>query len=218
MPNVKFEVLDTNNLRVNFSIPEASKKYLGGRRIKFRLRDRERGDSDWYLIKQTFVRFPQIEAVKCDHSLASSQSSQSYNQPNSVNLLCQMSGIGLDYISQVSTDGGLSWSPQAPNSLQAQLLSDGTSLAMIPFLQNKKMLQIRLRDYPKAEGLFIDNFTYSNSIKVVKKPTSAQVQTGNNQSQMMNQPNGQINNQPLPNNQGQVNSATQNQPKKWQAG
>lgn len=236
LPQVKFEVLDTNNLRINLTIPEATKKYLGGRRIRFRIKDRERGDSDWYLIKQTFVRFPKIEAIKCDsQSLPSLQSSpslassnptpnspnsvnppnygNSVNSPNSVNSLnCLMSGVGLDYISQVSVDGGLSWYPGSTGSLQAQLLSDGTSTAMIPLLQNKKSLMIKLRDYPKAEGIFIENFSYLNSIKGLKKPVAGKGAT--NQGQVLNQPNGQINNQRLPNNQGQtISPIMQNQPK-----
>lgn len=48
LPKASFEVLDTNTLRLNFTFNEQIQKFIGGRRLQFRIRDKERGDSDWY--------------------------------------------------------------------------------------------------------------------------------------------------------------------------
>lgn len=179
---------------MNLTIPQTAQKYLGGRRIKFKIRDRERGESDWYVIKQTFVRFPKIEAVKCsnpkvnevkpktqtknqtingsavNNGVATTPNSETRtpNSPTANSLPCIISGIGLDYINQVSTDGGVTWYPQSSQTLQAQLTSDGKSTAMIPLLKDKKSLIIKLRDYPKLEGIFVDKFVYSGSVVMTK--------------------------------------------------
>jgi hypothetical protein len=167
LPRVIFDVLDTNNLRLNFTFNQSINKNLSGRRLQFRIRDRERGDSDWLTIKQTFVRIPIIESVKCT---------------NEVNNQCELRGEGLDYIAQVSTDGGRSWS----NTLQVQPTADGNLMMLIPNLINQKFLQIKLRDYPKTEGLAVFNFAFSNTVKVAKtKPTQT-----NNPNQPLNQLNG----------------------------
>lgn len=187
LPNTSFEVLDTDNLRINFNLNPSTIKSLSGRRLQFRIKDRERGDSDWYTIKQTFVRIPQIELVKCgSNSSQSLQSSQSYgvsgtnqtnsstpnsatlNSGNSVNSIsCELRGEGLDYISQISVDGGRSWT----NSGQVEPTAEGNLMMKIPFLINQKFLQIKLRDYPNTEGLTVTNFTYSNSLKKTGKQT-----------------------------------------------
>lgn len=149
-PAVAFEVLDANRLRLKFTFTEQTQKFIGGRRLQFRIKDKERGDSDWYTIKQTFVRLPQIESVKC----ASEMNGQ-----------CQLTGQGIDYIQQVSTDGGLSWYPSDAAGLIAQPTADGQTMALIPLLTNKKLLQIKLRDFPKTDGLAVIDYTFTNSVK-----------------------------------------------------
>ena len=177
LPIVSFEILDWKNLRVTMQIAEPLQKLLGGRRLQFRIRDKERGDSDWYSIRQTFVRVPEIATVLCS---------------NEMNGMCEMKGNSIDYISQVSTDGGKTWYPQSPTTLQVQPTADGQKLAMIPILSNKNILMIKLRDFPNGEGLFINSFSFSNSVKVMEKVVQP------------NRPNNQLNNQPTP-NQNQPN-------------
>lgn len=148
---VAFDVLDENNLRLNFTFNEQSQKFIGGRRLQFRIRDRERGDSDWYTIKQTFVRLPNIKSIKCTLEMKG---------------MCQMTGSGIDYIQQVSTDGGTNWYPQEPSgALIAQPTTEGEKTATIPLLINNKSLQIKLRDFPQTPGLTITNFVYKNSVR-----------------------------------------------------
>jgi hypothetical protein len=158
LPKVEFEVLDWKNLRINLQLSEQVQKLLGGRRLQFRIRDKERGDSDWYSIKQTFVRMPNIASITCTPAM---------------NGMCEMKGSTIDYISQISIDGGQSWYPQAPATLQVQPTQEGQKLAMIPILPNKKLLMIKLRDFQKGEGLFIGNFSFSNSVKAIKNSTQA---------------------------------------------
>lgn len=155
-PQVGFDVLDGNTLRLNFNFNEQSQKFIGGRRLQFRIHDKERGDSDWYTVRQTFVRIPEIKSVKCTPEM---------------NGMCQMTGDGIDYIQQVSVDGGASWYPQDQSGLTAQPAPDGQKMALIPLLTDKKLLQIKLRDFPKTVGLPVSNFTFSNSVKAgaVKK-------------------------------------------------
>jgi hypothetical protein len=128
-------VLDWRNIRLDITLTENVQKTLGGRRLQFRIRDRERGDSDWYTIKQTFVRYATVRSIRCT---------------NEMNGQCEMKGDGIDYISQVSTDGGQTWFPQEPQTLIAQPTPDGVKMAMIPMLQNKNLLRIRLRDFPRV--------------------------------------------------------------------
>ena len=154
LPQIRFEVLDTNNLRLNFTFNQVTNKALSGRRLQFRIRDRERGNSDWLTIKQTFVRIPSIESVKCT---------------NEMNNQCELKGEGLDYIGQVSTDGGRNWNN---NNLQVQLTEDGKNKIMIPMLINQKFLNIKLRDFSNTEGLNVSNFVYSNSVKKVINKSS----------------------------------------------
>lgn len=148
LPRTSLEVLDWKNLKISFSISEQTKKMLGGRRLQFRIRDRERGDSDWYSIKQTFVRVPEIESVRCTKEM---------------NGMCEMKGSGIDYISQVSTDAGASWYPRESSStLQTQQSTDGKQTALIPFYADKKLLVIRLRDFPK-EAILITSYVFSST-------------------------------------------------------
>ena len=151
LPQVTFEVLDPMNMRINLAISENARKYLGGRKLRLRIVDRQRGNSDWYTIRQPFVRFPKLESVVCGATQGTSN--------------CQLSGIGLDYIQQVSIDGGQTWFPALPGSLQAQLTGDGKSSAIIPMLANKNSLKLKLRDYATGDGMFADGFTYSNQAR-----------------------------------------------------
>ena len=64
-----------------------------------------------------------------------------------------------------------------------QPTQDGQKLAMIPLLPNKKLLMIKLRDFPQGEGLFINGFSFSNSVKGMNKVVSP-----NGQGQRLNQP------------------------------
>ncbi|HRH44130.1 MAG TPA: hypothetical protein PKY82_21035 [Pyrinomonadaceae bacterium] len=77
LPKVLFEVMDWKNLRISLQISPELQKLLGGRRLQFRIRDRERGDSDWYSIRQTFVRMPEISSIACN---------------NEMNGMCEMKG------------------------------------------------------------------------------------------------------------------------------
>ena len=63
---------------------------------------------------------------------------------------------------------------------------------MIPLLQNKKLLMIKLRDFSKGEGLFINSFVFSNTVKGLNKAV-----LGNGQSQMMNQNHNNFQTQPV---------------------
>jgi len=133
LPTVKLEVLDTANLKISFLFKEQTKRFIAGRRLQFRVLDQIRGDSDWYTIKQTFVRVPQIDSV----TYAREQ--------------CEIVGKGLDYIGQISTDGGKVWRPP----LRVQSTTDGKAILIIKGVKDKKLLRIRLRDFPKMDGLEI---------------------------------------------------------------
>lgn len=191
LPTVSFEVLDTNNLRINFSLNSSTLKALSGRRLQFRIKDRERGDSDWYVIKQTFVRIPTIESVKCT---------------NEMNNQCELRGEGLDYISQVSVDGGRSWT----NAGAVEPTAEGNLMMKIPFLINQKFLQIKLRDYPNTEGLTVTNFVYANSVRKAAISTRTNQPNNTVTNQLSNPPLNStakpIGNQMLPNNQAAINS------------
>lgn len=197
LPKVEFEVLDWKNLRITFHLSEQVQKLLGGRRLQFRFKDKERGDSDWYSIKQTFVRIPEISSINCTTEM---------------NGMCEMKGASIDYISQVSIDGGQTWYPNEPATLQVQSTPDGQKLAMIPNLQNKKLLMIKLRDFPKGDGLFINGFTFSNTAKV--KP----IKQINAQTPPINQAaNGSLN-QPIQLNQKPLGVQNQTSSRKSKVG
>jgi hypothetical protein len=74
--------------------------------------------------------------------------------------VCQIKGKGIEYISQVSVDDGKTWYPEAPAALLVEPAADGRSTAQIPryAAAAKKSLQIRLRDFPSAEGLTIKTY------------------------------------------------------------
>jgi len=195
LPKPEFEILDGKNLRITFKITEQIRKLLGGRRLQFRIRDRERGDSDWYSIKQTFVRVPKIDSITCT---------------NEMNGMCEMKGSTIDYISQVSIDGGQSWFPKDPATLQVQPTKDGNKLAMIPLLTDKKLLLIKLRDFPKGEGIGVDDFSFLYSVQPTAKPTTPVQQ---NQQTPPNNQNGVSGQLPNPNGQNPTkNPPIQNKP------
>lgn len=153
-PRVSFEVLDWKTIKAVFLMDPSMQRLLGGRRLQFRIKDHIRGNSDWYSIKQTFARLPQIESVKCSSEM----------QGN-----CELRGLGIDYIAQISVDGGNNWFPSSPNKLQSRQEPDGKTSVSIPFLNDKKMLFIKLRDLPQGEGLVVSNFSFSNSTKKSQK-------------------------------------------------
>lgn len=142
------EVLDGNTLQVNFIFDELLKKVIGGRRLQFRIRDKERGVSDWYTVRQTFVRIPEIASINC---------------PQNTNGECRISGKGLGYILQFSGDGGATWFPQASDALKIQTTDDGQESATIKGLSDKNPLLIKLRDFPKTTGFRLKNYKFNDS-------------------------------------------------------
>ncbi len=138
--DIGFEVLDWRSIRLNIQLSDSAKKLLGGRRIQFRISDTKRGTSDWYSIKQTFVRMPQGLTVKC------------------LNKQCELKGKGIGYIQQVSLDDGKTWFPSEPTGLVSKVAENGVEFAMIPSpLTGKKSLKIKLRDFPISEGLIMQS-------------------------------------------------------------
>ncbi|MEZ5345231.1 MAG: hypothetical protein R2681_06695 [Pyrinomonadaceae bacterium] len=126
-----FEVLDSLNMRIVFNLSDNDRQMLAGRRLQFRIKDTKRGESDWYTIRQTFVRRPKIDSVNCR------------------NEACTISGEGLDYIGQISTDGGISW--QAPG--QVQISQNGKAQMTIENVSSKELLKYRLRDFSETRPL-----------------------------------------------------------------
>lgn len=187
-----FEVLDWKTMRIRFSLTGDTYTNLGGRRIQFRIRDKERGDSDWYTIKQTFTRVPQVTSIKCTQEM---------------NGQCEMKGDGMDYVGQVSVDGGKTWYPGDAGNLQAQPTADGQSEVLIPQLINRKLLRLKLRDFPNTNGLFAGNFVFTNTVKTVyvagaaaKQPAGI-IKVNNEAGERRPEP-------PAPNQLNQSNSAT----------
>jgi hypothetical protein len=121
-----------------FNLSPELQKFIGGKRLQFRIRDQERGVSDWFTINKTFVRTPDIKSVKCETKM------------------CELKGAGIEYISQISVDGGKTWFPESPATLTTQPTADGLQKAMIPRFVNRNQLRIRWRDLPKNEGVKID--------------------------------------------------------------
>jgi hypothetical protein len=149
LPSTRFEVLDWKNMQITFELNEQLQRLLGGRRLQFRIRDKQRGDSDWYTIGKTFARLPLNISVKC---------------PNQTNSKCEMKGEGIEYISQVSIDGGKSWYPEAAGAtLTVSPTADGSKAVLIPKYSNKNLLQIRLRDFPMMDGLPVVDYSFSSA-------------------------------------------------------
>ncbi len=150
LPKADFEILDQNKMRLSFSINEQIERLIAGRRLQFRIRDKVRGNSDWYTLQKTFVRTPSNISVKC---------------PAGSKGQCEVSGDGIEYISQISVNGGQSWFPELPATLDVQPKADGRKFAMIPYLANKKLLQIKLGDFPSATGLTVNQNNNQNRTK-----------------------------------------------------
>jgi hypothetical protein len=133
--HISFEVLDWRSMRLGIQLTEQSKKFLGGRRIQLRILDSKRGDSDWYSIKQTFVRMPNITALKCSVKE------------------CELIGKGISYIQQISLDEGKTWYPNEPTGLVAKSIENELEMAVIPNVSGNKSIKIKLRDFPTADGI-----------------------------------------------------------------
>jgi len=140
LPKINFEVLDWKNLKISFLLSQELQRFLGGKRLQFRIRDRIRGDSDWYSINKTFVRKPENISVNC--------AKQSKDK-------CELKGVGIEYISQISVDAGRTWFPESPATLTVEPTDEGLQKTMIPHFSNRNLLRIRLRDFPQPDGLLI---------------------------------------------------------------
>src|SRR3954469_5743397 len=91
---------------------------------------------------------PLVESVKCTNEMKGQ---------------CELRGSGLDYIGQLSVDGGKTWMVPIPST--AQSLPDGKTMIMIPELAGKELLQIKLRDFPDTGGLPVPNLAFSNTAR-----------------------------------------------------
>lgn len=78
---------------------------------------------------------------------------------------CELTGAGIEYISQVSVNSGKTWFPEQPATLTLQPKPDGRQGVMIPYLSNKKFLQIKLGDFPNSHGLVIGDYNFSNLVR-----------------------------------------------------
>ncbi len=145
LPKPKFEVLDWKNLKISFPISSELQQYLGGKRLQFRIRDKERGDSDWITVNKTFVRTPTIKSFNCVVAKKG---------------FCQLKGIGIEYISEISVDGGKVWYPQSPNTWSVMPTADGFQEAMVPKVPNPNLIRFKLRDLPKTQGLTFKNLGF----------------------------------------------------------
>ena len=131
LPQTTFEVIDPVNLRIDFVFDIKYKQFLAGRRLQFRILDRQRGKSNWYTIKQTFVRIPEITSIICKNNN------------------CRITGRQLDYIGEYSTDGGRTWN----KPVKARANRNGSFLIVIPDVKDKNLLRIKFRDFENMEGL-----------------------------------------------------------------
>ncbi len=147
LPVAGVQVWDWRSMQVKILLNDPAQKVLGGRRLQFRIRDKIRGDSDWYTIKQTFVRIPQIMSVKCTRDLKEK---------------CELKGQGINFIQQVSVDGGATWFPSEQVGLMTSPAENGLDKALIPnYSGHKKTLKIRLRDFSKIEGLEVSGYVFT---------------------------------------------------------
>ena len=76
--------------------------------------------------------------------------------------------------------------------MQAQLLSDGKSTPQTPLLTDEKLLLLKLRDYSKADGIFVTNFNYTNTVKLSKKVVENNKNTLNQPNSIPNQMTNQV--------------------------
>lgn len=143
LPKTNLEVLDWKNMQITFQLNEQLQTLLSGKRLQFRIRDKVRGDSDWYTLGKTFARLPEKIAVEC---LAGEN--------------CLMKGEGIEYVGQVSVDGGKSWFPQGQSSLSVETMANGEKFIKIPKYSAKNLLQIKLRDFPMTQGLPVQDYAF----------------------------------------------------------
>ncbi|NJM52195.1 MAG: hypothetical protein HC846_01665 [Blastocatellia bacterium] len=134
--DISYEVLDWRSMRLSIRLSEQSKKFLGGRRIQFRILDNKRGNSDWYSIKQTFVRMPQITSLKCSTKE------------------CEIIGRGISYIQQISLDDGKTWFSNESTGLVAKAIENDLEKVVVQNVsESKKVIKIKLRDFPNGEAI-----------------------------------------------------------------
>ena len=145
LPKTALEVLDWKNMQITFQLSEQLQTLLSGKRLQFRIRDKVRGDSDWYTLGKTFARLPEKISVEC-----SAQANEN----------CLMKGEGIEYVGQVSVDNGKSWFPQSQGSLTVETMSNGEKFIRIPRYSNKNLLQIKLRDFPMMQGLPVQDYNF----------------------------------------------------------
>jgi hypothetical protein len=146
LPKATFEVLDWKNLKITFLLSPEIQSYLGGKKLQFRIRDKERGNSDWFTVGKTFVRTPIIKSFNCAITKKG---------------FCQLKGVGIEYISDISVDGGKVWYPQSPATWSVMPTSDGFQEAMVPKVPNiRNQIRFKLRDLPKTEGLTFKNLGF----------------------------------------------------------
>jgi hypothetical protein len=87
----------------------------------------------------------------------------SFSCPPQSDKECQLTGKGISYIQQISTDNGTTWFPQEPTGLISKPTSNGLETVFIPNIGGKsKAVKIKLRDFPKPEGLPISAFMLGN--------------------------------------------------------
>ena len=141
LPKTNLEVLDWKNMQITFQLNEQLQTLLSGKRLQFRIRDKVRGDSDWYTLGKTFARLPESISVECP-----AQASEN----------CLMKGAGIEYVGQVSVDGGKNWQ----SSLTVETMSNGEKFIKIPRYSNKNLLQIKLRDFPMTQGLPVQDYGF----------------------------------------------------------
>jgi hypothetical protein len=146
LPKAAFEVLDWKNLKITFLFNPEIRSYMGGKKLQFRIRDKERGSSDWFTVDQTFVRVPIIKSLNC---LVGKKG------------FCQLKGVGIEYISEISVDGGKIWYPQSPATWSVMPTTDGLQEAMVPKVPNlRNQIRFKLRDLPKTGGLTFKNLGF----------------------------------------------------------
>lgn len=64
LPKANFYVSDWKHIQVSFLITKPFKDVLGDRRLQFRIRDKERGDSDWYTVRNNSAKNDDIDLVR----------------------------------------------------------------------------------------------------------------------------------------------------------
>jgi hypothetical protein len=86
--------------------------------------------------------------------------------------------------------------PGESATLQTQPLADGMKTAMIPHFSDKKLLLIKLRDFPKMEGMSVMDYSFTNLVKgnlIKKHQTSASIPVSNSTAFSKKNPNSSEN-------------------------